>query len=121
MMVMGAAAVLFAPQLSSLYTDSPEVQAEATKALRVFAIGLPGLGIMSAYFGVLRGAGDVRWTLIMMTVSVWALRVPGAFVGAHILHWGLAGAWMGAALELNGAAILSVVRVHQGKWLERRV
>jgi len=121
MLVTGVATVIFAPHLSSLYTDSADVREDATDALRVFALGLPALGIIASHSGVLRGAGDVRWVLIMTTVTVWGIRIPTALFGVNVLDWGLAGAWWGATLELNVGALLILYRVRQKAWLRRSV
>lgn len=121
---MGVAGVLViagAPVVASLFTNDPEVKDEATAALRIFAIAFPALALFSTLSGSLRGAGDVRIVLLILSCTAWGIRVPGAFVGAHLLGWGLAGAWLGASIEINTRAALVTARFLSGKWKLQRV
>ncbi|MCK9520049.1 MAG: MATE family efflux transporter [Dehalococcoidia bacterium] len=121
MLVLAACQFIFAPQVAGLFTNDAEVIDEAVKALRVFALGVPALGLYATVSGSLRGAGDVRFVLLILTVTAWGVRIPGAFLGAHVLGLGLAGAWLGAVVEVNTRAFLNVLRFRTGRWKERQV
>ncbi|MGK2964582.1 MAG: MATE family efflux transporter, partial [Tepidiformaceae bacterium] len=121
MVVAGGSVILGAPYLAQIFTDDPEVVDDAANALRVFALGFPALALFAGFAGSLRGAGDVRIVLLILTVTAWGIRVPGAYVGAHVLGLGLVGAWLGATFEINVRALLVTLRYLSGKWKAQRV
>lgn len=121
MVVAGIGVVAAAPQIAAIFTDDPDVVDEATSALRVFALGFPALALFGTLAGSLRGAGDVRVVLVILTCTAWGVRVPGAFAGAHLLGLGLTGAWLGATVEVNTRAALVIARYLSGKWKLQRV
>ena len=57
--------------------------------------------------------------LLILTVTAWGVRIPGAFLGAHVLGLGLAGAWLGAVVEVNLRATLNLLRFRTGRWKHR--
>ncbi len=116
MLVLAVCQFVFAPQVAQLFTNDQEVVDQAVNALRVFALGVPALGLYATTSGALRGAGDVRFVLLILTVTAWGVRIPGAFVGAHVLDLGLPGAWLGAVIEVNTRAGLNVLRFRTGRW-----
>lgn len=121
MCVLAVVQFAAAPFIAGLFTDDQAVVDEAVTALRVFALGVPALGLYATVSGTLRGAGDVRFVLLILTITAWGVRIPAAIVGAHVLGWGLAGAWAGAVLEVNARATLNVLRFRAGHWKRRQV
>ncbi|GAB4332240.1 MAG: MATE family efflux transporter [Dehalococcoidia bacterium] len=110
-----------APHVPRVFTDDPEVLREAGNVLRIFVLAVPALSLSTSMSGALRGAGDVRFVLLIMTVTAWGVRVPAAFVGARVFEWGLVGAWLGAVLEVNVRGILTWLRFRSGQWKHRTV
>jgi Na+-driven multidrug efflux pump len=87
----------------------------------VFALAFPMMGIGIALSGTLRGAGDVRYVLGVLTVTAWMVRIPAAFFFSHVVGWGPAGAWAGAVVDQNVRAALIWFRFAGGRWKTKRV
>ena len=69
--------------------------------------------------GVLRGAGDTRWPMVVGVVLNWVLFVPGAALVIVAWQGGITGGWSTA---LGYAIVLGVVllyRVWRGDWQHR--
>jgi putative MATE family efflux protein len=121
MLGLAAVVLLFAPQIVDAFVDDPAVVDVGSRCLRVFALAFPMMGIGIALSGTLRGAGDVRYVLGVLTVTAWTVRIPSAFVFSHVVGWGPAGAWAGAVLEQNVRAGLIWLRFAGGRWKTKRV
>jgi putative MATE family efflux protein len=121
MVVMGGLLALFAPQFVSIFVDDPEVIHVGTQLLRIFAIAFPFMGLHASLGGALRGAGDVRYVLGVLTVTAWLIRIPVAVLLGSVLGFGAPGAWVGAASENIVRGTLIWRRFRQGKWKERVV
>jgi MATE family, multidrug efflux pump len=121
MIGLGIVIVVFAPQMVAVFVDDPEVVDVGTRCLRVFALAFPMMGAANTLSGALRGAGDVRYVLGVLTVTAWTVRIPSAFLFGHLLGWGAAGAWLGAALEQNSRGVLIWLRFRGDRWLKRSV
>jgi putative MATE family efflux protein len=113
--------LLFAPQMVDLFVDDPAVVDIGSRCLRVFALAFPMMGIGVALSGALRGAGDVRYVLGVLTVTAWTVRIPAAFFFSHVVGWGPPGAWVGAVIEQNVRAALIWGRFAGGRWMTKRV
>jgi putative MATE family efflux protein len=121
MIALAAVILLFAPQIVAAFVDDPAVIDIGSRCLRVFALAFPMMGIGMTLSGALRGAGDVRYVLGVLTVTAWTVRIPAAFIFSHIVGWGPAGAWVGAVLEQNVRAGLIWFRFAGGRWLAKKV
>lgn len=121
MVVLGGLLAIFAPQFVALFVDDDEVIKIGSRLLRIFSIALPFMGLHASLGGALRGAGDVRYVLGVLTVTAWLVRIPVAVILATVVGLGAPGAWAGAALEnvVRGALIWH--RFRSGKWKEREV
>jgi putative MATE family efflux protein len=122
--LMVAMAVLlesFAPQFVSIFVNDPDVVRTGTRLLRLFALAFPFIGLHASLSGALRGAGDVRYVLGVLTVTAWLVRIPVAVFFAIVLGFGAPGAWVGAGIENAVRSLLILRRFQQGKWQERRV
>jgi putative MATE family efflux protein len=121
MVVLGGSLAIFSPQITRLFVDDPEVVDVSKDLLRIFAIAFPAMGTSASLAGVLRGAGDVRFVLTVITATAWMVRIPVATLFALALDLGAPGAWFGAAAENNVRGALIYLRFRGGKWKERRV
>lgn len=121
MVVMAVLLEIFAPQFVSIFVDDPEVVRVGARLLRIFAIAFPFMGVHAALGGVLRGAGDVRYVLGVLTVTAWLVRIPVALALAVGAGFGAPGAWVGAMAENIVRASLIYRRYRQGRWKEKQV
>lgn len=95
------AAVLFltlSHRLAGLYTNDPQVVAQATQLLRLCAVLILGDAVFVIFASALTGLGDTRSPLVLSVVSNWVLSMPAAYVLAFPLGYGVHGLWMGRAL-----------------------
>ncbi|WP_347349954.1 MATE family efflux transporter [Intrasporangium sp.] len=112
-----SAVAVWAEPICALFGAGPEVLAQAATYLRVSAPGLPGMLVVLAVTGVLRGLQD---TTTPLAVSVLGF---GANVVLNIglvygLGWGIAGSAWGTVIAQTGmAAALALVLVRQARVL----
>ena len=121
MLVMGVALEAFAPQFVRIFVQDPDVVRTGTRLLRIFAIAFPFMGLHASLGGALRGAGDVRYVLGVLTFTAWFVRIPVALVLVFGVGLGAPGAWIGAAVENMVRGLLIWRRFHQGRWQEKTV
>ena len=121
MIVLGGLLAIFAPQFVGLFVDDQEVIDIGTKLLRIFAIAFPFMGLHASLGGALRGAGDVRYVLGVITVTAWLVRIPVAFLFAMVFGLGAPGAWIGATTENIVRGGLIWQRFRAGAWKEKVV
>lgn len=121
MVALGGLLAVFAPQFVALFVDDDEVIKIGSRLLRIFAIALPFMGLHTSLGGALRGAGDVRYVLGVLTFTAWFIRVPLAVLLATVAGLGAPGAWMGATAENAVRGLLIWARFRAGGWKEREV
>ncbi|MCE5234646.1 MAG: MATE family efflux transporter [Clostridiaceae bacterium] len=69
----------------------------------------------------LRAAGDVRFTMVVSTVSMFALRVLFAYILGITLGFGVFGVWGAMFLDWVFRAAVFALRFKSGKWRDCRV
>jgi MATE family multidrug resistance protein len=95
--------------VARLMTDDPAVVATAVPLLRVAAVFQISDGLQAVGAGVLRGAGDTRFTFVANLVGHWALGFPTAVLLGFTAGGGVTGLWWGFVLGLSavGAALFA--------------
>ena len=73
------------------------------------------------YMGCLRGAGDTLYTAIASTISVTVIRTAGSYFFGYVLHWGIAGIWMGVVADQLSRFLFASIRFKQGKWTQIKI
>ncbi|HSN93083.1 MAG TPA: MATE family efflux transporter [Anaeromyxobacteraceae bacterium] len=91
--------------IARLLTDDPGVVAAAVPLLRVAALFQVSDGIQAVGAGVLRGAGETRYTFAANMVGHWALGVPAAVLLGIVLGGGVTGLWWGFCIGLTVVAV----------------
>lgn len=117
--VMAVCAVLmyiFAPQLVGVFTTDEQAITMASQALRVQAFAELFVAGANTIAGILRGAGDTKYSSILSMIGMWGVRVPLAFILIHFFGFGLIGVWLPMALDWTMRCLLMTLRYRRGKW-----
>ncbi|HET6924135.1 MAG TPA: MATE family efflux transporter [Anaeromyxobacteraceae bacterium] len=104
MSLWGLAFLLFPGPLARLMTDQPEVVAAAAPLMVVAGVFQISDGIQGVGAGVLRGAGDTRFTFLANMVGHWAVGLPLALALGVGLGMGITGLWWGLCAGLTAVA-----------------
>ncbi len=110
-----------APYVVTLFSLSAEAVAIATTVLRAFSIAsLPIWPLSFTMPHALRGAGDVKFTMIASIISMWAGRVVVGYILITVFHLGILGVWIGMFVDwyIRGGSFL--YRFMSKKWLEKK-
>ena len=114
----GAATILFfgAPFIIDIFTDDTEVIEMAALALRIQCVIeiIEGMGMTIG--GVLRGAGDARYSTYSSLAGMWLVRVPAAYILIRFFHFGLLGVWIPMAIDWVVRFLILWFRYKSGKW-----
>ena len=112
----------------TLFTDDPVIIAGAALSFLVLVIGIYPQNIRVMLAGCLRGAGDVRYVAIVSLVSVAILRPALTYLFCYPLNeafpsmqFGFTGAWISFGIDAVVRAVMLVVRVNRGKWVNIKV
>jgi len=117
MTIMGMITFIFGAQFLSLFSSDPEVIRLGHLYMKVFAIGMPLMGIGNAISGGLRGAGDTRWVMLLASVGPWVFRIPIGFIFSVWYPMGPQGAWSGAVTDWMVRGVLVLLRYRTGRWM----
>jgi putative MATE family efflux protein len=105
----------------NLFTLDPtvvEVGAKLFMYAAVFQL-FDGLGISCT--GVIRGAGDTRWPMMLMAFMAWGVFIPMTCALTYWTDLGIDGAWISATVFIFIVSVGIYLRYRSGKWLTMRV
>jgi MATE family multidrug resistance protein len=102
--------LLFPRQLVALMTNVPEIAATAVPLLAVAAVFQISDGVQGVGAGVLRGAGDSRFTFTANVLGHYLLGLPLSLWLGFGLGLGVVGIWWGLCLGLTAVALALVWR-----------
>lgn len=108
--VTGAALLPAAPDVVQLFGASPEATDAAVTYLRISALGIPGMLVILASTGVLRGLQDTR-TPLVVALAGFGSNIVLNVVLVYGFDLGIAGSALGTVTAQTGmaAALLTVV------------
>ncbi|HEX7624431.1 MAG TPA: MATE family efflux transporter, partial [Anaeromyxobacteraceae bacterium] len=104
MAISALAFFLFPSRLARLMTSDLEVGQAASALLIVAAVFQISDGIQAVGAGVLRGAGDTRFTFFANMVGHWVVGLPVAVVLGLAAGRGVLGLWWGLCAGLSAVA-----------------
>jgi putative MATE family efflux protein len=113
--------VLFGGQIAMLFGATPEILGLATMAVQLSALEQPFLGVQNVFGGAFRGAGDTRSPMLVSLVGVIFFRITMVYLLAVILHLGLAGVWVGTAIDWAGRTSVMYFLYRRGKWKQMKI
>ncbi len=114
--VMAVCFALFGRQIVVIFGASPGVLDLAGMAVRIGALEQVSIAVQMVLAGALRGAGDTRTPMYVTLFGVLVFRVAVVYLLAIALGLGLAGVWLGTAVDWTGRAALMWVLFRRGTW-----
>jgi putative MATE family efflux protein len=94
----------FAAEICAAFGASEAVLAQATTYLRISAFGIPGMLVILAVTGVLRGLQDTR-TPLVASIAGFSANVVLNLVFVYGFGWGIAGSAWGTVIAQTGMAV----------------
>ena len=116
MTTFGFIFMLFPKFVISLFTKDTAIVPMASSALRIVSVAQPILAVSMVLSGALRGAGDTKAVLYIISIGVFLVRLPLTYIFLYILHFGLNGAWIVMIIDLTYRGFACLYRFRQGKW-----
>jgi MATE family multidrug resistance protein len=110
MALCGLAFLAFPGAIARLMTDDPAVVAAAEPLFRLGALFQVADGVQAAGAGVLRGAGETRFTFAANMVGYWLLGLPAVVLLVFVAGAGVAGLWWGFVVGLFSVAAALLAR-----------
>ena len=107
--------------LLSIFTDSEEIIELAIWIFLIDVIAEQARGISQVYEYALKGVGDMKFMMIVTTVSCWTFAVGLSYLLGIQLGMGLIGCWIGMALDETVRAVFSWQRWNRGSWIKNDV
>ena len=116
MAVLGTGLYVFANPILRMFTPDPAVIALGTVCLQYDAfIQVPQM-LAQIFSGALRGAGDTKWTFIIIASCQWTLRIMGTVICVRVLGFGLVSSCLAMCADQCMRCVLFYLRFRTGKW-----
>ena len=121
MLVVGVIYVIFGARMAAVFGARDDVQTLAGVAVRLAALELPTMAIYLICSSALRGAGDTRSPMIVSLIGAVFFRVSVVYLLVMVFKLGLAGVWLGTAIDWAGRALVVSLLYRGGRWKTLRV
>jgi multidrug resistance protein, MATE family len=102
--------------LVRLFTHDEAVIALGVRVLLCVALLQVFDGINLIAMGVLRGAGNTRWPMLVGLLLNWGIFVPSAALAIFVWPGGIVAGWAAAVSTVVGLALMMLLRVLRGAW-----
>lgn len=112
-------AMFFAEPLMYLFTNDAEVVAVGKQYIYVVSGFYIVFSTMFIINGVLRGAGDTFFPMIITILSLWVIRIPASYLLS--LKMGTLGIWWGIPVAWAFGVIASYIYYKTGRWKSKAV
>jgi putative MATE family efflux protein len=117
--VVTAVVLLFGNFIMSLFTEDAKVIEIGVQYLTIVGSFYVIFSLMFATSGVLRGAGATLIPMITTILSLWAIRIPGAYLLSEKI--GATGIWWSIPLGWLMGLVMAYVYYLTGKWKNKAV
>jgi multidrug resistance protein, MATE family len=102
--------------LMRLFTYDEAVIALGVRVLLCVALLQVFDGINLIAMGVLRGAGNTRWPMLIGLLLNWGIFVPSAVLAVFVWPGGIVAGWAAAVVTVVVLALMMLLRVLRGAW-----
>jgi hypothetical protein len=113
---VGFAFVVLPVPLVGVFTDNPEVAANAVRALRIISVVFPFYAYSMVLTQAFNGAGDTLTPTIINLFCFWLWELPIAYLLSHVWGFGPSGVFWSIAVAYSTMAVVSAVLSRRGRW-----
>jgi putative MATE family efflux protein len=113
---VGAIVVVFAPNITGLFSSDPDVVRIGAHCLRIMGVGFPVYAVGMVITQALNGAGDTGTPTALNFVCFWLLQIPLAYWLATDISLGPNGVFLAIVISESLLTLLSVVAFNRGNW-----
>ncbi|WP_443663410.1 MATE family efflux transporter [Clostridium sp.] len=121
LIIIAAVFIPFAPNVVSLFTTNKEIIHLTAIVLIVNSACIPIWSISFVLPAGLKGAGDVKYTLVTAIIGMWLFRITLGYLLGVVLKFGLVGVWVGMIVDWLVRGTLYLIRFKKGKWKNKTV
>ncbi len=114
--VIAAALIVFSKAILFLFTPETDIITIGHKAMIIFAMIQVPKAVDSIIIGNLRGAGDLKWLMMLTIVGVLSFEIGVNWIIAFIWHLGVAGLWGIHLIDELVRLVANVWRFQGGNW-----
>ena len=115
--VMGLVTYPITPGIAGLYSQEPQIIRLASQLFRMSLIVSPIAWSWSFLLpSGLKGAGDVKFTMITSVIGMWTFRIVLGYLFAIPMKLGVVGIWLGMYVDWVVRGILYGLRLRSGRW-----
>ena len=115
--VLTVAIVAAAPLIAGLLSAHDVVRAETARYLSIALLAEPVMAFGVILAGALNGAGDTRSVMLAVTVAMWVVRLPLAWLLGIRLELGASAIWWSMNASVACQALLVSIRYFRRRWL----
>lgn len=115
--IMSVLVIINARTLSSFLSDNTLVVNESVRYLVIQMAAEPFMAVLVILSGALNGAGDTRGVMMIVTGSLWLVRIPLSYLFAVKLGFGPAAVWIAMDVDILFRLMLTVRRYRRRRWI----
>ena len=106
--------------LLSLYRIDDSALQLADRLIVIMSVVMVGMSYqMPVSFGIIRGGGDARFTMIMNMISTWAIVMPLSFLAAFVWKWPVPFVVMAIQSDQIFKGLPTFIRFRSYKWMRK--
>ena len=120
MLVSCAIMAVSVRQITRIAGMEPEAAQLCCQLVYIICIVKPILWVLSfvPVYGM-RAAGDVRYSMVISSASMWIFRVAIVTILVRAFHMGPLAVWIGMFSDWLVRGILFTIRFYSGKWMKK--
>lgn len=113
--------LLFAPFITSFFSEDAAVQEYAVKAVRIISAGFVFYGIGMVMANAFNGAGDTRTPTVINLFGFWLFQIPLAILLAKSAGFGPTGVFIAVAVAESAISVAAWLMFRKGKWKTKKI
>lgn len=113
---IGLTYILFADQLTAVFTNDPQVMQYGRDCLRIVGYGYALYGLAMVMESSFNGAGDTLTPTILNLFIFWLFEIPLAYILAIHFEMGPQGVFWSITIAFSLLALVAALLFRRGKW-----
>lgn len=121
LIICGAAILIFAEKLVSIFDPDPQLIAIGAGFLRIATVGYLVMGLNTALQNCIAGAGDTLPNALISFGMIWLVQIPLTYYLANHTSLGVNGIRWAQVISLFAGSIAFLLYFRSGRWKRKKV